>query len=209
VTWTSLGSALAQTLGLIVLTYAGALLLGVLLAICRIGPVPPLRAAATAYVTVFRNVPLLVLLVLFTFGLPSVGLLVPLFYNAALAMALYWAAFICEVMRSGVRTVPRGQVEAARALGLTFAQCLRAVILPQALRSMVQPLTNIFIGSALGTALAAAAGVPELTFWYQQRANQAGQPLTSFAVVTVIYVAIALCAGLAAGRVERRVAISR
>lgn len=204
-----LGSALLQTLGLIVLTYAGALMLGVLLAICRIAPVPPLRAAATAYVTVFRNVPLLVLLVLFTFGLPTVGLLVPLFYNAALAMALYWAAFICEVVRSGMRTVPRGQVEAARALGLTFGQSLRDVVLPQALRSMVQPLTNIFIGSALGTALAAAAGVPELTFWYQQQASQAGQPLTSFAVVTVIYVAIALTAGLAAGRVERKVAISR
>jgi glutamate transport system permease protein len=207
--WGSLGSALAQTLGLIVLTYAGALVLGVLLAICRVGPVSPLRAAATIYVTVFRNVPLLVLLVLFTFGLPNVGLLVPLFYNAALAMALYWAAFVCEVVRSGVRTVPRGQVEAARALGLTFVQCLRLVVLAQALRSMVQPLATIFIGSALGTALAAAAGVPELTFWYQQQANEAAQPLTSFAVVTAIYVGITLTAGLAAGRVERKVAISR
>jgi glutamate transport system permease protein len=209
VTWGELGSALQQTLGLIVLTYAGALVLGVLLAVCRISPVPPLRAAATAYITVFRNVPLLVLLVLFTFGLPNVGLLVPLYYNAALAMALYWAAFVCEVVRSGVRTVPRGQIEAARALGLTFGQCLRLVMLPQALRSMVQPLANIFIGSALGTALAAAAGVSELTFWYQQHANQANQPLTSFAVVTAIYVTIALTAGLVAGRVERKVAIRR
>ncbi|WP_216895259.1 amino acid ABC transporter permease [Nocardia alni] len=207
--WTALGSALERTLGLIVLTYIGALALGIVLAVFRISPVPPLRAAATAYVTIFRNVPLLVLLVLFTFGLPNVGLLIPLFYNAALAMALYWAAFICEVVRSGVRTVPRGQIEAARALGLTFGQSLTRVVLPQALRSMVQPLANIFIGSALSTALAAAAGVTELTFWYQQQANLGGQPLTAFAVVTAIYVAITLTAGLVAGRVERKVAILR
>ncbi len=207
--WAALGSALARTLGLIVMTYAGALALGLVLAICRISPIPPLRAAGTAYVTIFRNVPLLVLLVLFTFGLPNVGLLVPLYYNAALAMALYWAAFVCEVVRSGVRTVPRGQIEAARALGLTVGQCLSQVVMPQALRSMVQPLANIFIGSALGTALAAAAGVTELTFWYQQQANLAGQPLTAFAVVTVIYVAITLTSGLIAGRIERRVAIHR
>ncbi len=207
--WAALGSALERTVGLIVLTYIGALVLGVLLAVFRISPVPPLRAAATAYVTIFRNVPLLVLLVLFTFGLPNVGLLIPLFYNAALAMALYWAAFICEVVRSGVRTVPRGQIEAARALGLTFGQSLTRVVLPQALRSMVQPLANIFIGSALSTALAAAAGVTELTFWYQQQANLGGQPLTAFAVVTALYVAITLTAGLVAGRVERKVAILR
>ncbi|WP_218025920.1 amino acid ABC transporter permease [Nocardia miyunensis] len=207
--WADLGPALERTLGLMVLTYLGALALGIVLAICRIGPVPPLRAAATTYVTVFRNVPLLVLLVLFTFGLPTVGLLVPLYYNAALAMALYWAAFVCEVVRSGVRTVPRGQVEAARALGMSLGQCLRLIILPQALRTMVQPLANIFIGSALATALAAAAGVSELTFWYQQQANQAGSPLTSFVVVGAIYVVIALAAGLIAGRIEERVAIHR
>ncbi|MFC8526118.1 amino acid ABC transporter permease [Nocardia sp. NPDC057227] len=208
-TFLSLEAALQRTLLLIVLTYAGALVLGVLLAVCRISPVPPLRAAATAYVTVFRNIPLLVLLVLFTFGLPDVGLLVPLFYNAALAMALYWAAFVCEVVRSGVRTVPRGQLEAARALGLGFGQCLTQVVLPQALRSMVQPLANIFIGSALATALAAAVGVAELTFWYQQQANLAGAPLTAFAVVSALYIAVTLTAGLAAGRLERKVAIHR
>lgn len=207
--WADLGPVFARTLGLIVLTYTGALALGIVLAICRISPIPPLRAAGTAYVTVLRNVPLLVLLVLFTFGLPNIGLLVPLYYNAALAMALYWAAFVCETARSGVRTVPRGQIEAARALGLTFTQCLSQVVLPQALRSMVQPLANIFIGSALSTALAAAAGVAELTFWYQQQANLAGQPLTAFAAVTAIYVAITLTAGLVAGRIERRVAIRR
>ncbi|TDT97945.1 glutamate transport system permease protein [Streptomyces sp. 846.5] len=207
--WSSLGHNLLLTLGLIGLAFAGALALGVLLAVCRIGPVPPLRAAATGYVTVFRNVPLLVLLVLFTFGLPNVGLLVPLFANAALAMALYWAAFVCEVVRSGVRTVPRGQIEAARALGMTFRQILGQVVLPQALRAMVQPLANVFIGTALSTSLAAAAGVPEITTWYENQANLADAPITAFAVISAIYVAITLTSGLLAGRIERKLAIRR
>lgn len=207
--WDDLGHGVLLTLGLIVLTYAGAVVLGVVLAVFRISPVAPLRAFAAGYVTLFRNIPLLVLLVLFTFGLPDVGLLLPLYANAALAMALYWAAFVCEVARSGARTVPRGQIEAARALGLTFTQSLRHVLLPQALRAMVQPLTNIFIGSALGTSLAAAAGVTELSGWYQNAANLYDEPLLAFAVSSLIYAAITLSSGLVAGRVERKLAIHR
>ncbi|TQF07120.1 amino acid ABC transporter permease [Kitasatospora acidiphila] len=191
------------------LAFAGALVLGVLLAICRISPVPPLRLAGAAYVTAFRNIPLLVLLVLFVFGMPEVGLLYPLFATVALTMALYWAAFVCEVVRSGVRTVPRGQIEAARALGLTFTQCLRFVVIPQALRSMVQPLGSVFIGLALGTSLAAAVGVPELTGQAQLVTLKYDNPLTSFALTTAVYVAITLTSGLIAGRIERKVAIKR
>jgi glutamate transport system permease protein len=204
-----LGHGLLYTVVMTALAFAGALLLGVLLAICRVSPVPPLRLAGAGYVTVFRNVPLLVLLVLFVFGLPEVGLLYPLFATVTLTMALYWAAFVCEVVRSGIRTVPRGQIEAARALGLTFGQCLRHVVMPQALRSMVQPLGNVFIGLALGTSLAAAVGVPELTGQAQFVTLRYDNPLTSFALTTVAYVAITLSSGLIAGRIERKVAIQR
>ncbi|WP_228717952.1 amino acid ABC transporter permease [Kitasatospora acidiphila] len=204
-----LGDGLLVTVEMTALAFAGALVLGVLLAICRISPVPPLRLAGAAYVTAFRNIPLLVLLVLFVFGMPEVGLLYPLFATVALTMALYWAAFVCEVVRSGVRTVPRGQIEAARALGLTFTQCLRFVVIPQALRSMVQPLGSVFIGLALGTSLAAAVGVPELTGQAQLVTLKYDNPLTSFALTTAVYVAITLTSGLIAGRIERKVAIKR
>ncbi|MGC0318824.1 amino acid ABC transporter permease [Kitasatospora acidiphila] len=204
-----LGDGLLVTVEMTALAFAGALVLGVLLAICRISPVPPLRLAGAAYVTAFRNIPLLVLLVLFVFGMPEVGLLYPLFATVALTMALYWAAFVCEVVRSGVRTVPRGQIEAARALGLTFTQCLRFVVIPQALRSMVQPLGSVFIGLALGTSLAAAVGVPELTGQAQLVTLTYDNPLTSFALTTAVYVAITLTSGLIAGRIERKVAIKR
>lgn len=204
-----LGHGLLLTLAMTALAFAGALLLGVLLAVCRIGPVPPLRLAGAAYVGLFRNTPLLVLLVLFVFGLPEVGLLYPLFATVTLTMALYWAAFVCEVVRSGVRTVPRGQIEAARALGLTFPQSLRYVIVPQALRAMVQPLGNVFIGLALGTSLGAAVGVPELTGQAQLVTLRYDNPLTSFAVTTAVYVVLTLGSGLVAGRIERKAAIRR
>ncbi|MEV6480264.1 amino acid ABC transporter permease [Streptomyces sp. NPDC051576] len=204
-----LGHGLLLTLALTALVFAGAVVGGVVVAVLRICPIKPLRAVGAAYVAVFRNVPLLVLLVLFVFGLPDLGLLYPLFATAATAMALYWAAFVCEVVRSGVRAVPPGQVEAARALGLGFGACLRYVILPQAIRPMVQPLGNIFIGCALSTSLAAAVGVAELTGQAQFVTLQYDQPLTSFALTTVVYVAITLTSGLFTGRLERRLAVAR
>ncbi|MDH6109634.1 glutamate transport system permease protein [Kitasatospora sp. MAP12-15] len=204
-----LGHGLLLTLAMTGLAFTGALVLGVLLAVCRISPVPPLRALGTAYVTVFRNVPLLVLLVLSVFGLPDVGLLFSLFLTVTATMALYWAAFICEVLRAGIRTVPLGQAEAARALGLTSGQCIRQVILPQALRSMVQPLASVFIALALSTSLAAAVGVAELTGQTEFATLRYDNPLTGFAASTVVYVLITLSIGLLAGRVERRVAVRR
>jgi glutamate transport system permease protein len=161
------------------------------------------------YVTVFRNIPLLVLLVLFVFGLPYAGLLYPLFATVTAAMVLYWAAFVCETIRSGVGNVPVGQAEAARSLGLTFGQSLRYVILPQALRSMVQPLAGIFNGLALSTSLAAAVGVAELTGQAEFVTLKYDEPLTSFAVSAAFYVLITLTSGFVAGLVERKVAPRR
>lgn len=204
-----LGRGLLLTLAMTALTFTGAVAGGLVVAVLRICPVAPLRAFGAGYVTVFRNIPLLVLLVLFVFGLPDLGLLYPLFATASTAMALYWAAFVCEVVRSGVRAVPRGQAEAARALGLGFGQCLRHVILPQAVRPMVQPLGSIFIGCALSTSLAAAVGVAELTGQAEFLTLRYDQPLTSFAITTVIYVALTLTSGLVAGRVERKLAVVR
>jgi glutamate transport system permease protein len=204
-----LAHGLVATVELTVLAAVGALVLGVVLAICRVSPVPPLRALGTAYVTVLRNIPLLVLLVLFVFGLPEVGLVSGLFNTVVVGMVLYWATFVCEVIRSGVLTVPIGQVEAARALGLTFLQCLRHVILPQALRRMVRPLGNVLIGLTLGTSLAAAVGVPELTGQAEFLTIRYDQPLASFALTTIAYVLISSCSAFIVRTIERKTAISR
>jgi glutamate transport system permease protein len=196
------------TLALTAIGFAGALLLGTGLAVCRVSPVTPLRALGAVYVEFFRNIPLLSLLILFVFGLPDVGLTIGLFASAAICLALASAAYVCEAVRGGINAVPVGQAEAARAIGLSFGQSLRQVILPQAFRTMVQPLVNVFIGVVIGSSLAAAVGVSDLTNRTQQLNLQYAQAVVCFLVAGVLYVALALLGGVAGGRLEHRLALA-
>jgi glutamate transport system permease protein len=204
-----LAAGLLVTLQLTALSFAGALALGTVLAVFRISPVPPLRALGFGYVELFRNMPLLVLLVLFVFGLPDIGIQYSLFASVVICLVLNAAASVCEAVRSGVRTVGVGQVEAARSLGLRFGQILRHVVLAQAFRAMVQPLVNVFIGIVLSTSLAAAVGVSELTGRSQFLTLQYSEPVVTFLLAGACYLAITLLGGLVGGRIERRLAIHR
>jgi glutamate transport system permease protein len=197
------------TLELTALGFSGAVVLGTLLAIFRVVPVLPLRVFGAVYVEFFRNIPLLALIVLVVFGLPDVGVTYSLFTSAAICLALSGAAFVCEAMRAGINTVPVGQAEAARAIGLTFVQSLRNVILPQAFRTMVQPLVNVFIGVALSSSLAAAVGVGELTNRTQQLNLQYAEAVGSFLVAGALYLVLALTGGGLGGWLERRLVIRR
>jgi glutamate transport system permease protein len=193
------------TVELTLLGYLGALVLGTVLAVFRVGPITPLRVIGTVYVEFFRNIPLLTFLILFVFGLPDVGLTVSLFGSAAICLAMTGAAYVCESVRSGINAVPVGQAEAARAIGLPFAKVLRLVVLPQAFRTMVPPLVNVFIGMALGSSIAAAVGVAELTNRTQQLNLQYAQAVATFLVAGAFYVALAFL-GAGGGRwLERRV----
>lgn len=135
---------------------------GTLLAGMRVSPVPILRAAGTGYVNVIRNTPLTLIFVFCFFGLPKVGVdtLSP-YQRAVIAMSVYTSAFICEVVRSGINTVDAGQAEAARAVGMTFGQTLRLIVLPQAMRSAVPPLISTLIAMAKNTTIAAGFSVAE------------------------------------------------
>jgi len=200
---------IAVTLELAIAGFIGGLLLGTALAVFRVSPVAPLRVFGTIYVELFRNIPLLSLLVLFIFGLPDVGLTAPLFWSAIACLALTSAAYICEAVRGGINAVSVGQAEAARAIGLTFTQSLRHVVLPQAGRTMVQPLVNVFIAVLLGTALAAAVGVSELTNRAQQLNLQYAEAVLCFAFAGVVYLALALTAAGFGNWLERRLEIAR
>jgi glutamate transport system permease protein len=202
-------SGFGTTVELTVIGFCGAVLLGSVLAVFRVSPIAPLRAVGLTYVELFRNIPLLALLVLFVFGLPDIGITYSLFASSAICLALYSAAFVCETIRAGINTIPIGQAEAARAIGLTFTQSLRHVILPQAFRSMVQPLTNVFIGVALGSSLAAAVGVNELTGQTQVLDLNYDEPVPTFILAGVGYVLITLTAGLISGRIEKWVSFRR
>ena len=197
------------TLELTALGFLGAVLLGTSLAILRVSPITPLRVVGSSYVEFFRNIPLLALLILVVFGLPDLGVTYSLFTSAALCLALSGAAFVCEAMRGGINAVSVGQAEAARAIGLTFTQSLRFVILPQAFRAMVQPLVNVFIGVALSSSLAAAVGVSELTNRTQQLNLEYAEAVASFLVAGALYLLLALSGGGIGGWLERRLAIRR
>src|SRR5205085_10830984 len=125
--------------------------------------VPPLRWASGTYVEIVRNTPLLVSMVLFFFGLPSIGIKFAPFTSGVIVLTVYTATFVAETVRSGINAVSKGQGEAARSLGLTFPQVLRIVVLPQALRTVIAPLGGIFIALLKNSALAVAIGVAELT----------------------------------------------
>jgi glutamate transport system permease protein len=200
---------LGVTVELSLLGFVGAAVLGIALTIMRVSPVTPLRAFGTLYVEVFRNIPLLVFLFLFVFGLPDAGISFPLFTSEAICLAMYFAAFACEAMRGGINAVPVGQAEAARALGMTFTQSLRLIILPQAFRTMVQPLANVLIGIVLGSSLGAAVGVSELTGRVQILELQYDEPLPTFGLAALGYVVITLTIALVAGRVQKRMAVRR
>lgn len=205
----ALGHGLVTTVQLTVVTTLGAMLLGIVVATLRICPVPLLRTVGTVYVEVLQNLPLLALLVLFVFALPTIGISFPLFTSAAIVIAAYEGAYLAEAIRAGINTVGVGQAEAARAIGLTFSQSLRYVILPQGLRAVIQPMGNICIALLMNTSLAAAVGVVELT----QAANNVNlveaQPITVFTGARLAYMLLALLIGRVTGTLERRLAIVR
>jgi glutamate transport system permease protein len=138
-----------------------ALVVGILLAVMRVSPVPPLRWAGTAYVAVLRNTPLVLCFMVFTSAIPHLGFTAEPLTWAIWALSAYTAAFVCEAVRAGIMSVPRGQAEAARAVGMTFGQSMRLVILPQALRAAVPPLGNTMIAMWKNSTVAAGFGVAE------------------------------------------------
>ena len=147
----AIGWGLLVTLVISVLSYLGGLLLGSLMAIFRVGPIPPLRALGAAWVTVACNIPNLCLMVLVGLALPHVGITIPLFWSVIVALVFSSSGFVCETVRSGINSVPKGQVEAARALGMPFGLIIRGIVLPQALARTIQPLVNIFIACLIGS----------------------------------------------------------
>ncbi|MCP2338987.1 amino acid ABC transporter permease [Actinomadura rupiterrae] len=203
------GHGLLLTAELTLLSLAGALVAGTVVASMRVSPVRVLRAAGMAYVEVLQNVPLLVWLVLAVFGLPEIGLMTGLFTTSVVVISLYQGAYTAEAVRSGINAVPAGQGEAARALGLTFTQSLRLVVLPQGLRTVVQPLGNIAIMTLMNTAMAAAVGVVELTA-AANRVNLAeATPIWIFVTAGLAYMALSGLFGLVTGALERKWAILR
>lgn len=141
-----------------------ALVLGALVAVARVSPVGVLRGVGTAYVTVFRNTPLLILMIFTSFGLPELGLSAGFFTLLSLALGVYTSTFVAEAFRSGINGVPVGQAEAARAIGLPFGKTMTQVVLPQAARLVVPPVASALIALVKNTSLVSIFGLADATF---------------------------------------------
>ncbi|GAA3875602.1 amino acid ABC transporter permease [Streptomyces sedi] len=205
------------TVQLTVYSAIGSLIWGTLLAAMRVSPVPIMRAFGTAYVNLLRNTPLTLVIVAcsqglyFTMGVSmgASGSENIAFRLAVLGFIVYTSTFVCEALRSGINTVPVGQAEAARALGLNFSQVLRLVVLPQAFRAVVAPLANVLIALTKNTTVAATIGVAEAALLMRDMIEREAQLIPIAAVFAFGFIVLTLPTGLLLGWVSKRVAVKR
>lgn len=201
-------AGLQLTLLVSLLAFALALLVGVVITSMRISGLGPLKTTAFLYVAFFRNVPALALLFLTVFGLPQLGVKMPLLWCAVLAIGLYEGAFAAEALRTGVNSVSVGTTEAARALGCANSQTLLKVVMPQALRSIVPSIGNLLIKTILATSLLAIIGIEDLTGVAQRINIREAQPIL-FLFSGATYVILCILSGQLTGYIERKVRIIR
>ncbi len=204
------GSAFLGTVELFVVSAIGSLLGGLLLAAMRVSPVPVLRAFGTGYVNIVRNTPLTLVFFFFAFAYPRLAVLdLSFFTRACVALIVYTSAFVCEVVRSGVNTVPVGQAEASRALGFSFGQTLSAIVLPQALRSVVPPLTNVEIALLKNTTIAAGFSVFEAGGIYQRLSELGYNVFVGLLWVALGFLLLVVPLTLAQRHLERTWSVAR
>ena len=197
------------TIELFVLSSIASLVLGTVLAAMRVSPVPALRVTATTYVTLLRNTPLTLVMFFFALGFPRLEILdLSYFTLAVVALSLYTAAFVCETVRAGISTVPPGQAEAARALGLGFGQSLTLIVLPQAIRAVVPPLTSVQIALLKNTTVAAGFSVVEAGGIYQVLSERGYSTLVGLLWVALGFVVLIIPMTLLQRSLERRWSVS-
>jgi glutamate transport system permease protein len=205
------------TIQLSVLSAIGSLLLGTLMAVLRVSPVAVLRLIGTSYVNVVRNTPLTLLMVVSVLGLTYIlGLQISeqattnAYWWAVIMLSVYHGAFVCEALRSGVNTIPAGQAEAARSIGLTTGQSLREVLLPQAFRGAVAPLGSTLIALVKNTTVAAVVlGTAEAAGLLAQVTENEGASLTTFLLFALGFVALTLPLGILFTNLSQRLAVKR
>jgi glutamate transport system permease protein len=208
--WPLFRDGFLTTIELFLFAGVASLILGVILAMLRVSPVPVFRATGTLYVTVVRNTPLTLIFLFFVFAYPYLDVIEMSFFTAAaVALTVYTAAFICEVVRSGINTVPLGQAEAARALGLTSGQSLSQIILPQALRSVVPPLVSMLIALLKNTTVAAGFSVAEAGRIRSVLSDNGENQLVGLLWVAFGFVILVLILTLVQRTLEKRWSVAR
>ncbi|GGA74205.1 amino acid ABC transporter permease [Pseudoclavibacter endophyticus] len=205
------GQAIAGTL---ILFFGGALIalvLGFIVGAMRVSPIPIARAVATAYVELVRNTPLTLVFFIFAFAVPVI---LPLGQTDYLmlgicALGLYTATYVAEVLRSGINTVPVGQAEAARAIGLPFEQVMTLIVLPQAARSVVPPMMSVLIALLKNTTIAAGFSVMNLGSIRAYMSERGENAMVVLIWVAVVFVALVMLLSWAQNALERHWKVAR
>ncbi|TDL81359.1 amino acid ABC transporter permease [Palleronia sediminis] len=202
-TWPLLMQGLWVTVQLGVASIVAGLILGLFLAMVRLYGPGPVRLLTRIYIDIFRSIPLLVLLIIVYYALPFVGLRLSPFASAMSALTLVSGAYTAEIFRAGIEAIPRGQFEASAALGLNHRQTMTDVILPQAVKIVIPPLTNNSINVVKDTALASVVAMPDLLKQATQAQALAANP-SPLIGAAVIYIAFLWPLVWAVSRMERR-----
>lgn len=205
------GEALLLTWKLTVISFVAGFALGMVITVAQLLPLRPLRFVLTGYVEVFRNIPSVALLIFIVFALPDLNVLIDFEPSVILTLTLVCSAFTADYLRTGINTVDGGQVEAARSLGMRPMVVISSVVLPQALRSVVQPMTSLLIALMLSTSLASQVPLPgrELTALVAKIANDSAAGISAFAVAAAMYLISGLLIAWAGAALEKKVRILR
>ncbi|MFT3715007.1 MAG: amino acid ABC transporter permease [Gordonia sp. (in: high G+C Gram-positive bacteria)] len=223
--WSDMGPqlwpAFWMTIQLTFWSAIGSLILGVVLAGMKVSPVPVMRWFATAYVNIVRNTPLTLIVLICSMGLyQQLGLALAKegpdfiasnnFRLAVLGFILYTSTFVCETLRAGFNTVPIGQAEAARSIGLGFTQTFGTIVLPQALRAVIAPMGSVLIALTKNTTIASVIGVAEASLLMKEELeNYSAEILAIFAIIAAGFMIITLLEGAAFGWAAKRWTVKR
>ncbi len=207
--WPQLWNGVLTTVRLTLGAFALGLLIGSIIAIFRISPIRPLRAFAAGYTKLMVNSPLLFLILFMFYGVTKLGLILNSNMCAMVALAVYLGGYIAEALRAGFNAVSNGQAEAARAVGLTFGQSLRHVVMPQAIRSSFGPLGVLLNASFRNIAAAGAIGARDLTFEAKDIGERTAQNYPMFLFQFLAIAALAILTATASNALDRKYAVKR
>ena len=200
--WKALLSGLVVTIEVSACALVLAFALGTVIATARFAPSRIVQAVGTAYVEFIRNVPLLVQIFFFYFGLPSIGVRLSAFECGFLGLGIYTAAFIAETIRGGILSVHRGQMEAALASGMSYAMAMRLVILPQAFRAVIPPLGNQTLNLIKNSSLVSTIAVYDILHVADGIGSQTFAYITSYVGAAILYLCLTLPSAFAVNRLE-------
>ncbi|MFC4807771.1 amino acid ABC transporter permease [Paenibacillus sp. GCM10023250] len=182
----------------------GSFALGTVVAVFRISAVKPLRWAGTAFVEFIRNIPILLIVFAFYIGLPTLGVTLSGFACGTIGLTVYTASFVAEAIRAGILSVPAGQSEAARSSGMSYAQTMRFIVLPQAIKIVIPPLSNQFINLVKNSSVLGVFAGFDLMYYGDQVASKTYATFDTYLFVAALYLVLTLPLSWAALRLERR-----